>query len=227
MSQWISATMLRIYYLLTSSCVTITCWRMLVKWWQGSNIGAFTAVLAAPHNGKCLNSHTENHRFYCSTFFSYFYVSSFVRPLIRPQSTLFQLTDHRHHFVVRDSPQRAPCAPHNNTLKPSIRGHLAPVAEPLSPPLHTRTHTHTQDIYHSLMTDSTKDDVSGRNTTTYNKRAAGPLSSQLDRGDLTWLIGLSLTGPIVPVRPSWYVAHEASMLLLLLLLLLLPMTKSE
>lgn len=40
MSQWISATMLRIYYLLTSSCVTITCWRMLVKRWQRSNRGA-------------------------------------------------------------------------------------------------------------------------------------------------------------------------------------------
>lgn len=29
----------------------------------------------------------------------------------------FPLTDRRHHFVVGDSPQLAPCTPHNNTLK--------------------------------------------------------------------------------------------------------------
>lgn len=35
------------------------------------------------------------------------------------------------------------------------------------------------------MTGSTKGDVTGRNTTTYNKRASVPLSSLSDRGDLT------------------------------------------
>lgn len=60
------------------------------------------------------------------------------------------------------------------------------------------------------MTGSTKDDVTSRNTPTYNKRAAVPLSSALDHSDLTWLIGLSLTGLFVPVRPPRYVAHEAA-----------------
>lgn len=63
-------------------------------------------------------SRGENHSFYCATLFSYFFL---IYPFcVTTQSSLkpsFPLTDRRHHFVVGDSPQLAPCKPHNNTLK--------------------------------------------------------------------------------------------------------------
>lgn len=196
---------------------------MLVKWWQCSNIAAFTAVLEHPIMESALILIEKT--------------TDFIAPRSSPIFMSALLCDHS--FVLKAlcstnwsstsfcgqglSPA-GPCTPHNNTLKPSIRGHLAPGAELLSP-LFDATHAHTQDIYHPLMTDSTKDDVTSLNTTTYNKRVTVPLSSQFDHSDLTWLKGLSLTGLFVPVRPPWYVTHEASMLPLLLLLLL--MTKSE
>lgn len=143
MSQWISAAMLTIYYSLT--CVATTRWRTLVKWWQCSNIGAFTAVLEAAHNGKCFSSHTETTRF-IALLSSPIFMSALL--CATTHSSLKRsppLTGHQHHFVVRDSPQRAPCTPHNNTLKPSIRGHLAPGAEFL-PPLFSATQTHTHTL---------------------------------------------------------------------------------
>lgn len=60
------------------------------------------------------------------------------------------------------------------------------------------------------MTDFTKDEVIGRNITTYKKGQPPHLSSQSDHSDLTWLIGLDLTELFVPAQLSWYAAHEAS-----------------
>lgn len=160
---------------LTSSCVTITCWRMLLKWWQCSNIAAFTAFLEHPIMESAsilIEKTTDFIALLCSPIFMSALLCDHSFVLKALCSTNWSSTS----FCGQGLSPVGPCAPHNNTLKPAIRGHLAPGPEGLYPLLGA-THAHTHDIYHSLMTDSTKHDVTGRNTTTYNKRVAVPLSS--------------------------------------------------